>query len=272
MSHTQEAPPRNLNHTPNDPQWVRIESRALHWDLLLLLGDGFVTPNGGGATFDEITVPNDKTILNWSGESLYRLTVPVMLDSWVDDIEPPTRDKQPPKFKNIKKKRKRHRHRERWRKVRDTERPLNVASYIELLEELKQPLGASDHKPPAVIRVYGKAVPKYLNGDIWQIEEIEYGDPMHNPFNGKQVRQQLTLNLVEPNEGGRFKLKKHKQKHHGGGGGGRQTYMVKRGDTLQSIAAKFYGDASKWHRIADANNIKNPRDLSKYVGDRIKIP
>ena len=38
------------------------------------------------------------------------------------------------------------------------------------------------------------------------------------------------------------------------------TYTVKSGDSLSKIAKKLYGNASKWHRIYDANRdrIKNP--------------
>jgi LysM repeat protein len=40
-----------------------------------------------------------------------------------------------------------------------------------------------------------------------------------------------------------------------------KTYIVKRGDTLSSIAAAEYGDPGKWRPIALANNIENPRLL-----------
>jgi len=40
-----------------------------------------------------------------------------------------------------------------------------------------------------------------------------------------------------------------------------KTYMVKRGDTLSSIAATAYGDPGQWRPIARANGIDNPRLL-----------
>lgn len=51
-----------------------------------------------------------------------------------------------------------------------------------------------------------------------------------------------------------------------------QTYTVKSGDSLSKIAKHFYGDASKWHRIYDANKdkIKNP-DLI-HPGQEFTIP
>jgi hypothetical protein len=49
-------------------------------------------------------------------------------------------------------------------------------------------------------------------------------------------------------------------------------YTTVKGDTLGSIAKKYYGDASKWRKIADANKniIKNPNIIS--VGWKLVIP
>ena len=51
-----------------------------------------------------------------------------------------------------------------------------------------------------------------------------------------------------------------------------QTYTVVSGDTLSKIAKHFYGDASKWNGIWEANkaHIKNP-DLIQ-VGQVLDIP
>lgn len=47
-------------------------------------------------------------------------------------------------------------------------------------------------------------------------------------------------------------------------------YTYRKGDTLSKLAVKFYHDASKWKRIADANKIKDPKKIK--VGQRLKIP
>lgn len=51
-----------------------------------------------------------------------------------------------------------------------------------------------------------------------------------------------------------------------------QTYTVVGGDSLSKIAKKFYGDASKWREIFEANRdrISDP-DLIQ-IGQVIKIP
>lgn len=49
-----------------------------------------------------------------------------------------------------------------------------------------------------------------------------------------------------------------------------KTYLVRRGDTLASIAAKEYGDPARWRPIARANRIANPRLLAP--GTRLALP
>jgi nucleoid-associated protein YgaU len=52
-------------------------------------------------------------------------------------------------------------------------------------------------------------------------------------------------------------------------GGADQPYTVKAGDNLSKISKLFYGDANKYSKIAQANNIPNP-DLIK-VGQQLSI-
>lgn len=49
-----------------------------------------------------------------------------------------------------------------------------------------------------------------------------------------------------------------------------QNYTIKSGDTLRGIALKFYGDASKFVVIQEANDITNPSLIS--VGQVLEIP
>ena len=49
-----------------------------------------------------------------------------------------------------------------------------------------------------------------------------------------------------------------------------KTYLVRRGDTLSSIAAAEYGDPMAWRPIAAANRLANPRLLPP--GTRLSLP
>lgn len=48
------------------------------------------------------------------------------------------------------------------------------------------------------------------------------------------------------------------------------SYKVEKGDTLAKISKKVFGTTKKWKKIADANNIKNPKALK--VGMTLNIP
>ena len=49
-------------------------------------------------------------------------------------------------------------------------------------------------------------------------------------------------------------------------------YEIVSGDTLGAIAKRFYGDASKYTRIHEANKELIPDPNKIYPGQKIKIP
>ena len=51
-----------------------------------------------------------------------------------------------------------------------------------------------------------------------------------------------------------------------------ETYVVQAGDTLLGIAKRFYGSASKWRDIRDANMARVPPDGRLHVGLILKLP
>jgi nucleoid-associated protein YgaU len=51
---------------------------------------------------------------------------------------------------------------------------------------------------------------------------------------------------------------------------GLTSHVVRDGDSLQSIAFKAYGDATKWRTIADANGIDDPLRVRR--GTVLSIP
>ena len=55
-------------------------------------------------------------------------------------------------------------------------------------------------------------------------------------------------------------------------GGAQRTYKVRRGDTLEGIAAQVYGDANEWRRIFDANRDKISNKDTVPAGAVLTIP
>jgi len=58
----------------------------------------------------------------------------------------------------------------------------------------------------------------------------------------------------------------------GGGSVGEQTYTVEKGDTLSHISKQFYGKASKWHAIFEANRDQLDDPDKIFPGQVLKIP
>jgi Contractile injection system tube protein/LysM domain len=50
------------------------------------------------------------------------------------------------------------------------------------------------------------------------------------------------------------------------------THLVVQGDTLSSIATKFYHNPALWRIIAEENQLDDPRNLSGAIGRRLRIP
>lgn len=120
----------------------------------------------------------------------------------------------------------------------------------------------------------------YLEAGPWRLSDIAIVSEMRKFGTNQVTRADVTLTLTEAvAEPGPKAPKKPKKPAAGGGsksgGSGKGTprtrvYTVVRGDTLSRIAVKFYGDANQWHRIAKANNIRDPNRI--YPGQRLKIP
>ena len=78
---------------------------------------------------------------------------------------------------------------------------------------------------------------------------------------GKPVRANLTVTVLEFLDWKKDELETDPEF---------TTRLVKRGDSLSSIAAEFYHDPMRWRVIAEANRIDDPRRLSP--GLRLAIP
>jgi len=118
------------------------------------------------------------------------------------------------------------------------------------------------HRPPKVFFAWGSG---WGNGEgqihtgLWFVTGLDVNYTMFLP-NGTPVRCTCKLTLKEvPKDA---KAKHSPDTAH--------VYLVARSDTLQGIAAKEYDDPSQWRRIAEANDIEDPLNLSP--GRRLLIP
>jgi nucleoid-associated protein YgaU len=78
----------------------------------------------------------------------------------------------------------------------------------------------------------------------------------------------LTADIIS--QGGADQAEQTRGRSAGGGGG--QTYTVQSGDTLSKIAKQFYGDASKYNRIFEANRDKLSDPDKIQIGQSLTIP
>lgn len=83
---------------------------------------------------------------------------------------------------------------------------------------------------------------------------------------GKPVRATADIELQQAEEEGM----QPKQNPTSGGEQVRASYLVQPGDTLDLIAYREYGDATKWRPLALANGLENPRALR--AGQRLLVP
>lgn len=139
------------------------------------------------------------------------------------------------------------------------------------LRRLAAPRGR--RRRPPLVRVSGRGV--HDTHREWVIANLEpdddvrrYGDDAHREWQPYVVTlwEHVSLQTAEQSPA----KANQDRKKPGGRGAWPGRYVVMPGDTLPRIAKQVYGDARKWHRIAEANEIRDPRGLR--VGRRLKIP
>lgn len=136
----------------------------------------------------------------------------------------------------------------------------SVESQIALLEAYVRPTAPGTR--PLPIGVEG-AVP--YQGLQWVCESLHWEPANRRDSDAARIRQAGTITLVQYMPADvrvqTTVAKKTKQTQ----------YVVKRGDTLMTIATKIYGNAKRWPEIAKKNGIKGgARDIK--VGQKLKLP
>lgn len=134
---------------------------------------------------------------------------------------------------------------------------------------------------PPQVRVSGRGVPS-PGPSVWVIENLRWGTNIIRDFAGNGVharlRQDCVVELLEyrADDIAAFrglqpgKVTNVAKKTGSSKTGWPKTHVVAKGETLGSIAAHYYHDASKWRKIADANKIRDPNMIK--VGQRLRIP
>lgn len=118
------------------------------------------------------------------------------------------------------------------------------------------------HMPPMVTLVFGTGL--FPNGQSDLKGVVESADVTYTMFSadGNPVRARVKVAFKEWD--GKTQLESSNSPDVA------KKRVVKRGDTLQSIALSEYKEAGEWRRIADTNGIDDP--LSLFPGQELLIP
>lgn len=105
----------------------------------------------------------------------------------------------------------------------------------------------------------GEAPSEEIKNNIWN--QIKAVDPSYS-----DLMLDLKINPSLP------VAQQASQQAGAAAGGGLQTYTVQSGDTLSKLAQRYYGDASQYMRIFEANKdkLKDPDKIQ--VGQQLVIP
>lgn len=110
------------------------------------------------------------------------------------------------------------------------------------------------HAPPVCLFVWGTFIFQCI------VQQVTKKFTMFLPI-GIPVRATLNVTLKECRE-----LKAQVKEMNLSSADLSKEWVVKKGDSLWSIAAREYGDSASWRLIADANHISNPRLLEPGRG------
>ena len=214
-----------------------------------MLGFGSPVINGGVGGWEKIPRPKRSELTEWRGRPLIEMSIPILFDEFTK------------------------------------KRGGNVEPEIRKIMRLARSNESSD---PPVVKISG-SIP--FTDVLWVISGIAWGTPFFNN-RGKRNRQAMNISVLEYSRAGNFAISPVKQaresKRKGRKKRGlgtlpiigttplgpivapRNTYVVKRGDSLSSIAAKLLGNAGRWIEIAELNDKRNPELI--HPGERLQIP
>lgn len=137
--------------------------------------------------------------------------------------------------------------------------------YVDVLERFAG-YYSETHKTPGLLFVWGEFMSKSDEKNQFTCK-LEKLDCTYTMFlnNGCPVRCKINITLVEDTEHKKQRMKKPMQSPDHA-----KFRVVRRGDTLQSIAWEEYRNPGEWRRIADYNNIDDP--LNIRPGTKLLVP
>lgn len=213
-------------------EFLRILAPSVDVDLKVLMGDGPATPTGGIGGWQQKERPDAKSLTEWLGQDTFTQDIPIMINGFAD----------------------------------------GNSVQGQANDIIKLGRNTEDDEVPPVFRVFGAIwmpwLPYVLEGVDWDGEVIRDTDT-------SLMRQELTLHVAEFEDPDKVRLKRIRHAFGVGKGGGvnfpGNVYIVRKDDTLASIAAKVYGDRSRWKVLAKKNHIRDPQKKLE-VGSEIKLP
>jgi hypothetical protein len=175
---------------------------------------------GGSPTWEEVARPSRTALTNYTGQTLLKVDVPVLLDGWPSVGHP------------------------RFRSVQD-----DVDQILRLCRSREA------NRPPD----FTASGPIPYSGTRFVMELPDWGDGLRadegTGIRGELVRQALVLHLtqfIDPDTL-RFRRKGAYMRRKGG------TITLKEGETLLEVSARIYGDTSWAKELALVNGIKDVR-------------
>lgn len=198
---------------------VRIIATDPAIDITVPMGDGPATITQGLGGWQVVDRQDDIAATDWTGQEPLVQAVPLLLDG--------------------------------FSKGESVERDLNT------IFKLARDVVGDEHIPP-IFKVFG---PIYFSHKEWVLPdggiELDSASVIRED-DGTLLRQALTLRLLEYVKPDTITIRGKGKQRTGLGKARPVSYTTRAGDTLAKIAARIFGDWTRWKEIGRKNGISDP--------------